>query len=279
MGKIIDGKAYAASLKQSIRDQITLMPVPPTLAVILVGEDPASQVYVSAKEKACAEAGIRSVLHTLPADAPSSAIFSLIDELNADTAVNGILVQNPLPSSWDKRAVLSHVNPNKDVDCLHTGNIGLLTTGAALLQPCTPAAVMALLKNEGIDLFGKHAVVVGRSDIVGKPLALMMLAADATVTICHRYTKDLAAETLRADVLVSAVGKQKLITADMIKPGCVVIDVGITRLEGKKICGDVDYKPCKEKASAITPVPGGVGPVTIAKLLENCLTAWKIQHG
>jgi methylenetetrahydrofolate dehydrogenase (NADP+)/methenyltetrahydrofolate cyclohydrolase len=275
----IKGKAHAAVIKENLKQKIALMPVPPKLAVLLVGEDPASQVYVSGKQKACAEVGIRSELYTLPADIPQEEILNKIDALNADADVNGILIQCPLPTHMDMRTVVSRVSPEKDVDCLSTHNIGLLAAGLAKLKPCTPDAVMTLLEMEGISLSGKHCVIVGRSDIVGKPLAFLMLAKDATVTICHSRTRDLAAVCRSADILVAAVGRQNLITADMISEGCVVIDVGITRLEGKKITGDVDYAACKEKASHITPVPGGVGPMTIAKLMENCYKAYEIQRG
>jgi methylenetetrahydrofolate dehydrogenase (NADP+)/methenyltetrahydrofolate cyclohydrolase len=278
MSQKINGKLHAAVLKDSLKEKISAMAAPPTLAVILVGEDPASQVYVAGKEKASQEIGIGFTLHSLPADTPQDKVLSLIDALNADTNVNGILVQQPLPNHMDKFTIVSRVDVRKDVDCLNPMNFGLLATGQAALLPCTPDAVMTLLALENISLAGKHCVIVGRSDIVGKPLALMMLAKDATVTICHSRTRDLAAVCREADVLVAAVGKRNLITADMVKEGAVVIDVGITRLEGKKICGDVDYKACKEKASYITPVPGGVGPMTIAKLLENCYRAWEKQN-
>lgn len=278
MSHIISGKAHAACLKQSLKQKIAAMPVAPSLAVILVGEDPASHVYVTAKGKDCEEIGIRFALHHLPEDTAQEDLLALIDRLNADTATNGILVQQPLPSHMDKHTVVSRISPSKDVDCLNPVNMGLLATGMASLTSCTPEAVMALLELEGIPLSGKHCVIVGRSDIVGKPLTFMLLAKDATVTVCHSRTRDLPAVCRSADVLVAAVGKQNLITADMLKDGAVVIDVGITRLEGKKICGDVDYKACKEKASHITPVPGGVGPMTRAKLMENCLKAWHIQN-
>jgi methylenetetrahydrofolate dehydrogenase (NADP+)/methenyltetrahydrofolate cyclohydrolase len=278
MAHIINGKAHAAAIKENLKNKISVMPVPPSLAVVLVGNDPASLVYVSGKEKACGEIGIRFTLHTLPEDTPQEKLLTLLDTLNANGDVNGILVQNPLPRHLDKHAVVSRIDPQKDVDCLNPVNIGLLATGKAVLPPCTPDAVMTLLALESIPIAGKHCVIVGRSDIVGKPLAFMMLAKDATVTVCHSKTRNLASVCQTADILVAAVGVRNLITAEMVKEGCVVIDVGITRLEGKKITGDVDYKNCKEKSSAITPVPGGVGPMTIAKLMENCVRAWEFQN-
>jgi methylenetetrahydrofolate dehydrogenase (NADP+)/methenyltetrahydrofolate cyclohydrolase len=279
MPVIINGKTHAAAIKESLKNKISTMPIPPSLAVVLVGDDPASLVYVSGKEKTCREIGIRFTLHTLPGNTPQDELLTLLDQLNADGDVNGILVQNPLPGHLDKHAIVSRIEPRKDVDCLNPVNIGLLATGKAILPPCTPDAVMTLLALENIQTAGKHCVIVGRSDIVGKPLAFMMLAKDATVTVCHSKTRDLASLCQTADILVAAVGARNLITADMIKKGCVVIDVGITRLEGKKVTGDVDYTACKEKASHITPVPGGVGPMTIAKLMENCVKAWELQHG
>jgi methylenetetrahydrofolate dehydrogenase (NADP+)/methenyltetrahydrofolate cyclohydrolase len=275
---MIDGKKHAAELKEKLAKKIASLPVPPALAVVLVGDDPASLVYVGAKGKACQTVGIGFTLHHLPADTPQEDVLKLIDDLNKDAAINGILVQQPLPGGLSKHAVVSRVDPRKDVDCLNPVNFGLLATGMAGLKPCTPDAVMTLFASENIPLAGKHCVIIGRSDIVGKPLALMMLAKDATVTICHSRTKCLKTVCQTADIIVAATGRQNLVTADMVKDGAVIVDVGITRLEGKKICGDVDYKACKEKASHITPVPGGVGPMTIAKLLENCLTAYEIQH-
>jgi len=271
----INGTEHAAAIRQEVK----AMGISPHLVVVLVGDDPASKVYIGMKEKACAEVGFKSTIRKLPGNATQKEIIAVIDELNADSDVTGILVQQPFPSHLDKNKIVSRVTPEKDVDCLGPYNVGLAVMGRGRLSPCTPAGVITLLEREGVEISGKHAVVVGRSDVVGKPLALMLLARDATVTICHSRTKDLAAVCKTADILVAAVGRPKFITADFIKPGAVVIDVGVNRLEGRKICGDVDYDACAEIAGYITPVPGGVGPMTVATLMQNCAEAWEIQNG
>lgn len=277
MAQILNGKAVAAVLKTRVKEKIST-DNPPSLAVVLVGQNPASLTYIRGKEKACNEVGIRFQLHALEENTSQADLLALIDTLNADNNIHGLLVQQPLPPHLDKHAVVSRIDPRKDVDCLHPHNVGLVMTGRARLLPATPAGVIMLLDECGVSLEGKHCVIIGRSDIVGKPLALMLLARDATVTVCHSRTQGLADICRRADVLVAAAGRPRLVTPDMISPGCIVVDVGVNRLEGKKICGDVDYKGCFEKASFITPVPGGVGPMTVAVLMENCLKAWEAQH-
>lgn len=262
---IIDGKAIAAQVKASLQGSDA------KLAVIMVGDDPASSVYVRNKERACAEVGIRSCSRRLPATASTKEVIASIAELSA--WADGILVQLPLPEHIDEKKVLGAIPPEKDVDCFHPYNIGKLLTGEASLRPCTPAGILHLLG----DVSGKHCVIIGRSNIVGKPLALMLLHANATVTVCHSKTEDLASYTRQADVLISAVGKPRFITADMVKRGAVVIDVGINRDENGKLCGDVAFEEVAAKASAITPVPGGVGPMTVAMLLKNTVEAASYQ--
>ncbi|MCL1864141.1 MAG: bifunctional 5,10-methylenetetrahydrofolate dehydrogenase/5,10-methenyltetrahydrofolate cyclohydrolase [Defluviitaleaceae bacterium] len=270
-GKIIDGKKHAATIRAEVKAQGKDC----KLAVILVGDDPASIVYINMKKKACEEVGFDFELFKLPETAAQSEVNALIDKLNNDDKITGILVQQPFPAHLNKNEILTRLNPKKDVDCLHPYNVGLAMSGQGSLLPCTPAGCITLLKREGIEIAGKHAVVVGRSDIVGKPLALMLLAENATVTICHSRTKNLAEECLRADILVAAVGIPKLITADMVKENAVVIDVGVNR-QGGKVCGDVDFVVLV-KALYMTPVPGGVGPMTVATLMENCLKAKALQ--
>jgi methylenetetrahydrofolate dehydrogenase (NADP+)/methenyltetrahydrofolate cyclohydrolase len=238
--------------------------------VVLVGEDPASKVYVGQKEKGCLEAGFASFLHRLPESTSQGELLALIERLNSDRTVHGILVQLPLPRQIDPDTVLAAIRPEKDVDGFHPVNMGRLVAGLPASEPCTPKGIMRLLKSTGLTLSGKEAVVIGRSNIVGKPVALMLLAESATVTICHSRTEDLAAHARRADILVAAVGKPRFVTGDMVKEGAIVVDVGINRLE-EGLVGDVDYEPAAERASWITPVPGGVGPMTIAMLLENTL--------
>lgn len=262
---IIDGKAIAAQVKASLQGSDA------KLAVIMVGDDSASSVYVRNKERACAEVGIRSCSRRLPATASTKEVIASIAELSA--WADGILVQLPLPEHIDEKKVLGAIPPEKDVDCFHPYNIGKLLTGEAGLRPCTPAGILHLLG----DVSGKHCVIIGRSNIVGKPLALMLLHANATVTVCHSKTKDLASYTRQADVLISAVGKPRFIIADIVKPGAVVIDVGINRDENGKLCGDVAFEEVAAKASAITPVPGGVGPMTVAMLLKNTVEAASYQ--
>lgn len=278
MAMIIDGKALAKSIREDITKEIGTLNYQPTLAVVLVGTDPASATYVSMKEKACLEVGIASQAHRLAADVSQRELMMLINRLNADPAVNGILVQIPLPRQLDQTAIFGAIRRDKDVDGFHPMNVGLLNLGlSGALLPCTPAGVMEMLQSINYRLKGKHVVVVGRSNVVGKPMSTLFLLADATVTICHRYTENLGLYTRQADVLVVAVGKTNLITGDMVKPGAVVIDVGTNRV-GSKLVGDVVYEDVKEVAAYITPVPGGVGPMTIAMLLKNTLLAAKMQH-
>lgn len=274
--RLIDGKAIAAEVRERVRAEVLEYEREasrsPMLATVLVGEDPASQIYVRNKHRACEEAGMRSVHHGLPADAEQDELLHLIDRLGADDEVDGILVQLPLPDGIDPDAAVAAIDPRKDVDGLTPTNAGLLAHGTPGLVPCTPAGAIELLRHEGVELAGAEAVVVGRSKLVGIPVARLLLAADATVTVCHSRTRDLAAVCRRADVLVAAVGVPGLIGADAVKPGAVVIDVGINRTEDG-LRGDVELEPAAEVAAAITPVPGGVGPMTIAMLLANTLTA------
>jgi methylenetetrahydrofolate dehydrogenase (NADP+)/methenyltetrahydrofolate cyclohydrolase len=274
----IDGKLHSAKLKNQIREEVSKLPAKPSLAVVLVGDNPASLAYIRSKELSANEIGIRYELHALPESTPQDEVLKLLDNLNADKNINGIIVQQPLPGHISKDAVVTRVAPEKDVDCLHPFNVGKVLTGQDGMLPCTPAGVVYMLKNEGIKLEGKNCVIIGRSDIVGKPLALLMLKENATVTVCHSRTENLAEICGRADILVAALGSPRFVTPDMVKEGAVVVDVGINRLEGRKICGDVDYKACFDKASYITPVPGGVGLMTVAVLMDNCLKAWKLQN-
>lgn len=273
--QIIDGLALSRKLRSAFAQQVQTLTAAgkrPGLAVILVGENPASQVYVRNKIKACEETGIHSVLEQHPASITQAELLARIAALNNDPAIHGILVQLPLPEHIDADAVIEAISPAKDVDGFHISSAGALMTGlAGGFWPCTPHGCLKMLDDIGYELRGKHAVVVGRSNIVGKPMAMMMLARSATVTICHSATPDLAAMTRQADVLVAAVGREKLITADMVKPGAVVIDVGMNRNAEGKLCGDVDFEAVKEVASWITPVPGGVGPMTITMLLANTI--------
>jgi methylenetetrahydrofolate dehydrogenase (NADP+)/methenyltetrahydrofolate cyclohydrolase len=273
--RIIDGKALAAEIRAAVKAKVAALDTPPGLAVILAGEDPASRVYVRNKVRACEETGVRSSLFQYGADVREAELLERIAALNADPAVHGILVQLPLPKPIDADRVLAAVAPAKDVDGFHLHNLGALVAGQPGVVPCTPAGVMRLIERAGVKLAGKHAVVIGRSNIVGKPQALLLLAQHATVTICHSRTADLGAITRQADVLVAAVGRAKMVSAAMVKPGACVIDVGVNRLPDGTLAGDVDFASVKEVAGAITPVPGGVGPMTIAMLLENCLAAAK----
>jgi len=287
LGRIIDGKAVAAELRAGIGDAVAIMQrehgVTPGLAVVLVGEDPASQVYVRNKGKQAREAGMNSFVHPLPADEPQAKLLSLVRDLNADKAVNGILVQLPLPKHIDEDAVLNLIEPDKDVDGFHPLNVGALVTGKKCLIPCTPLACVILLKRELASLAGLRAIVIGRSNIVGKPVAQLLLREDCTVTIAHSRTRDLAEECRRADIVVAAVGRPRMVKGEWIKPGAVVIDVGINRIVGEHgkdvLVGDVDFEGASRLAGAITPVPGGVGPMTIACLLKNTLTATRLQRG
>ena len=273
--KIIDGKALAAKVKEEMRFKSAELKRRPGLAVIIVGDNPASRVYVNGKKKDCEECGFYSEEYALPAEATQNQLLELIDVLNERQDIDGILVQLPLPAHFDEREVLRAIRPDKDVDCFHPYNVGKLMIGEEGFLPCTPAGVMRMLKEYGIEVQGKHCVVVGRSNIVGKPQAILMLRENATVTICHSRTPDLAQECRRADILVAAVGKVGLITADMVKEGAVVIDVAMNRNDQGKLCGDVCYDEVAQKASFITPVPGGVGPMTRAMLMENTLFAAK----
>lgn len=282
MFKLISGKEISLSVKERVAEEVKGLKkngIEPCLAVILVGDDPASKVYVNNKKKACEFCGIRSLEYLLPADASQEELNSLVEKLNSDESVNGILCQLPLPSHLDEKEVLNLIKPEKDVDAFHPENVGHIMIGDFNFLPCTPAGIMEMLKYENIGLDGKNCVIIGRSNIVGKPMAMLMLKENATVTVCHSHTKNLKEVVARADVVVAAVGKAKFVTADMIKDGAVIIDVGINRCEDGKLYGDVDFEACKEKASYITPVPGGVGPMTIATLMQNTVTAAKIQKG
>jgi methylenetetrahydrofolate dehydrogenase (NADP+)/methenyltetrahydrofolate cyclohydrolase len=274
--KIIDGNALARSVRDEVAARVTELKhrgIRPGLAVILVGDNPASAVYVRNKVKDCEEVGIVSTLDRLPAETSEADLLRRIAELNADPSVHGILVQLPLPPQIDEHRIIEAIAPDKDADGFHVSNVGLLMTGRPLFRPCTPYGVMRMLAHAGTPIDGAHAVVIGRSNIVGKPQALMLLAAGATVTICHSRTRDLAAQVRQADIVVAAVGKAGLVTADMIKPGATVIDVGMNRSADGRLCGDVDFAAVSQVAGAITPVPGGVGPMTRAMLLVNTLEA------
>lgn len=278
MGNIIDGKAISANLREQLKNEVTELKkqgITPGLAVILVGDDPASAVYVRNKERGCEEVGIHSVVHRLEADTPQDKLISLIHDLNNDKSIHGILVQLPLPSSLDELAVLREVNPDKDVDGLHVVTAGRLFVGEKGFIPCTPKGIIHLIKSTGTDISGKNAVVIGRSNMVGKPISLLLMANNATVTMCHSRTQNLAQICAGADILVAAIGRPEMITADYIKPGAVVIDVGTTKVDGK-LKGDVLFEQASKKAGFITPVPGGVGPMTITMLLENTVEAARL---
>ena len=275
---IIDGKALAAKCKARIKEEVEHLSKRPGLAVIIVGDNPASRIYVNHKKKDCAECGIYSEEYAIPAETTQQELLELVEVLNGREDIDGILVQLPLPKHLNEKEVLRAIHPDKDVDCFHPFNVGELMVGEQGFQPCTPAGVMRMLKEYGIDPAGKHCVIVGRSNIVGKPQAMLMLRENATVTVCHTKTPDLKAECLRADILVAAAGRAGLITGDMVKEGAVVIDVAMNRNEAGKLCGDVVFDEAAERASYITPVPGGVGPMTRAMLMENTLFAAK-QHG
>lgn len=281
MANIIDGKAISLQIKDEVREKAAVLAargVEPCLAVILVGENPASQVYVRNKKKACEYCGIKSLSYELSADTTEEELLSLIDELNANKECNGILVQLPLPEHIDENKVLLRILPEKDVDGFHPYNVGLLSIGKATLKACTPAGCIELIKRSGVDITGKNCVVVGRSNIVGKPVGMLLLSENGTVTTCHSKTKDIKAVCKEADILVAAVGIPKFIKGDMVKEGACVIDVGINRMDNGKLCGDVDFDEAEKKAGYITPVPGGVGPMTIAMLMNNCIVACKKQN-
>ncbi len=273
MTKLINGKEISASYRAELKEKIASLPVRPGLAVVLVGNDPASQVYVRNKSRACEEVGIYSEKYTLPEETTREQLLSLIAQLNESPAIHGILVQLPLPRHLDPEEVILAIDPRKDVDAFHPVNVGKIMIGNFDFLPCTPAGVMEMLRRSGIDPAGKECVVIGRSNIVGKPMAMLLLHANATVTVCHSKTRDLAAVCRRADILVSAVGKPRFVTADMVKEGAVVIDVGTNRDENGKLIGDVDFDAVSQKTSYISPVPGGVGPMTITMLLRNTVTA------
>lgn len=276
---LIDGKALAAKVKKNVLEEAGALPRKPGLAVILVGDNPASRVYVTSKRKDCEECGFYSEEYALPAETTQKQLLDLVAELNGRQDIDGILVQLPLPRGLDEREVLLAIDPGKDVDCFHPYNVGQLTIGAPVFQPCTPGGVMEMLKEYHIDPAGKRCVVLGRSNIVGKPMALLLLHANGTVVMCHSKTPDMKALAASADILVSAVGKTGLVTADMVKEGAVVIDVAMNRNDAGKLCGDVCFEEAAVKASYITPVPGGVGPMTRAMLMKNTLTAAKLHQG
>lgn len=278
---IIDGKTIAAQLKEELRITVKSLQdkqMKPTLAVVLIGKDPASRVYVSNKKKACEYVGIHSLSYELDENVSEEEVLSLINELNQNKEVNGILVQLPLPRHISEDKVITAIDPSKDVDGFHPVNVGALSIGRDGFVSCTPAGIIELLKRSSIPIQGKHCVVVGRSNIVGKPISMLLLQEHGTVTICHSRTKNLEEITKQGDIIIAAVGRAKFITGSMIKEGAVVVDVGINRLEDGKLCGDVDFESCREIASAITPVPGGVGPMTIAMLLHNCVKACSMQN-
>ena len=279
--QLIDGKLISAEIKAEAAEEAAALKeqgIEPCLAVVLVGDNSASKVYVSNKQKACEAVGIKSVSHVLPEATTEEELLKLIDELNADKSVHGILVQMPVPKHIDDRKVIMAISPDKDVDCFHPVNVGYLHTGAKGFLPCTPAGIIELIKRSGYSIVGKNCVVIGRSNIVGKPVAMLLMQENGTVTICHSKTQDLAGICRGADIIVSATGKVDTVTADMVKEGAIIIDVGMNRNAEGKLCGDVDFENVKEVAGAITPVPGGVGPMTIAMLMKNCNTAAKLQN-
>ena len=278
MAKIINGKEISAAVKARIAAEVAKLKekgMTPGLAVIIVGNDPASKVYVGSKERTCIELGMYSEKYELPENTTNEQLLELVEKLNRDDKIHGILCQLPLPKHLDEKAVIDAIVPEKDVDAFHVQNVGKIMLGDYDFLPCTPAGIMEMLKFSGIDPAGKHCVVIGRSNIVGKPMAMLMLHANATVTICHSKTQNLKGICREADILVAAVGRAKFVTADMVKPGAVVIDGGMNRDENGKLCGDVDYAEVEKVCSAITPVPGGVGPMTIAMLMSNTLTSAK----
>lgn len=276
----IDGKAIAAKVRGEIAEEVAALKkqgVQTGMAVVLVGEDPASKIYVRNKGKACAETGIYSEEHVLPENTTQEELLALIEKLNADPKINGILVQSPLPKHLNEALIVEHIDPKKDVDAFHAENVGRIMIGDFAFLPCTPAGIIELIRSTGVTIDGKNCVVIGRSNIVGKPMLHLLLGKNATVTICHSHTKDLPAVTREADILVAAVGRPNFVTADMVKPGATVIDVGINRIAPKKLVGDVDFEAVKDVAGAITPVPGGVGLLTVAMLMENVVRAAEMQ--
>lgn len=282
MAKILDGKAVSAAVKEQVAEETAALKekgIVPGLAVVIVGDDPASHVYVNNKKKACAQVGFHSEEYALPAQTTQEELLALVGTLNKKPDINGILVQLPLPSHLDEKSVIESIDPKKDVDAFHASNVGKIMIGDYHFLPCTPAGVMELLKSEKIDVCSKNCVVIGRSNIVGKPMAMLLLHQHGTVTICHSRTKNLREVCAQADILVAAVGIAKFVKGDMVKEGAVVIDVGMDRDENGKLCGDVDFAQVEPKASYITPVPGGVGPMTIAMLMKNTLMAARLQNG
>ena len=282
MGTVIDGRAVAAKVRSEIKEEVSEFVksgITPGLAVVIVGNNQASRAYVNNKEKACEEVGIRSEEYALPEETTEEELLELVKKLNEKEDVDGILVQMPLPKQINEEKILNAIVPEKDVDAFHPVNVGKIMIGNYDFLPCTPAGVMELIKETGTDISGKECVVIGRSNIVGKPMAMLLLHANGTVTICHSRTKNLKETVSRADIVVAAIGKAKFITADMVKDEAVVVDVGMNRDENGKLCGDVDFEGVEAKASYITPVPGGVGPMTITMLLENTLTAAKQRRG
>lgn len=280
MATRIDGKAVSAKVREEVAKEVAALKeqgICPGLAVVIVGDDPASRIYVNNKKKACQAIGIYSEEYALPAETTQEELLALVDKLNHKKDIHGILVQSPLPKGLDEEAVVEAIDPKKDVDAFHAYNVGKIMLGDYQFLPCTPAGIMELLKAYDISVEGKRCVVIGRSNIVGKPMAMLLLHQNGTVTVCHSRTKDLPEVTRQADILVSAVGKSHFVTADMVRPGAVVIDVGMNRDENGKLCGDVDFDQVEPIASYITPVPGGVGPMTIAMLLKNTVTAAKMQ--
>lgn len=278
---LIDGKEISSEVKARVAadvDALNSRGIQVRLAVVLVGDDPASKVYVRSKTKACEECGIISYQYTLPESTTEQELLDLIAELNGDSKINGILVQLPLPSHISEQAITSAIDSQKDVDAFHPYNVGKIMTGNPTFLPCTPAGCLELIKSTGTDITGKHCVVIGRSNIVGKPMAMLLLHRHGTVTICHSRTENLASITRQADILIAAVGKPNFVTGDMVKEDAVVIDVGINRLPSGKLCGDVDFQSVSPKAAFITPVPGGVGPMTIAMLMQNTVTAARLQN-
>lgn len=282
MAELISGKVVSAKVKDDVRKETEILAekgIKAGLAVVIVGNNPASRVYVNSKKKACEEVGFASYEYALPEETTQQELLDLVDVLNNDKKVNGILVQLPLPKQIDENAIINAISAEKDVDAFHPFNVGKIMIGDFAFLPCTPAGVMELIDSTGVEIAGKSCVVIGRSNIVGKPMAMLLLHRSGTVTICHSKTKNLAEICRNADILVAAVGKANFVTADMVKEGAVVIDVGMNRLENGKLCGDVDFEAVEKKASFITPVPGGVGPMTIAMLMKNTLTAAKAQNG
>lgn len=282
MATIMDGKALSLKLKEQMKQRIAQLKqqgICPKLVVVLVGDNSASQVYVRNKHKSCGEVGIESEVITMPEQTTQQELLDVVERLNRDETVDGILVQLPLPKQIDEKTVLRSILPEKDVDGFHPVNVGLLSIGDECFAPATPSGIIAMFQEYGIEIAGKHCVVIGRSNIVGKPMAALLLKNHATVTICHSKTQDLASYTRSADVVIVATGRRHTLTADMVKEGAVVVDVGMNRNEQGKLCGDVDYEEVKEKASFITPVPGGVGPMTITELLENTIQAAQRHHG